>query len=85
MEIITNKYLKEMGMLEYSVPTHAGILQQTMYQRNLGVWLFDSRAYEGMTPLNAKGIEVKKSYIESELNKKRGFRIFHPYNKTWSG
>ncbi|MFH1534898.1 MAG: hypothetical protein ABIF80_02845, partial [Patescibacteria group bacterium] len=74
---------KEMGMLEYSVPTHADILKQPMYQRNLGVWWFDTRAYEGMTPLNAKGIEVKKSYIEKELNKKRGYRIFHPYNKLW--
>lgn len=74
---------KELGMLEYSVPTHAKILKQPIYQRNLGVWWFNKKAYDGLTPLNARGIEIKKSYIEEELKKKNGFRIFHPYNGLW--
>ncbi|MFA6391853.1 MAG: hypothetical protein WCW66_03845 [Patescibacteria group bacterium] len=74
---------KELGMLEYSIPTYAKILRQPIYQRNLGVWWFDNKANNGLTPLNARGIEIKKNFIESELKKKNGYRIFHPYNRLW--
>jgi len=54
-----------------------------IYQRNLGVWWFNKKAREGRTALNAMGIEIEKDYINKELNKKDGFRIFHPYFKSW--
>ncbi|MFA4818630.1 MAG: hypothetical protein WC621_02185 [Patescibacteria group bacterium] len=74
---------KERGMLEYKIPTYAKIFGTPIYKRNLGVWWFDSRGKRGETPLNARGVEIKKSLILSELKRKNGFRIFHPYNRIW--
>jgi len=76
---------KEMGMLEYSLPTHAKILHTPFFKKNLGVWWFNKKDNKRNTPLNARGIKIKESFIRSELKKKRGFRIFHPYRKMWSG
>ncbi len=74
---------KEIGMLEYKVPTYAKIFGIPFYKRNLGVWWFNKKARRGETALNARGVEIKKEYIEKELDKKSGFRIFHPYFKKW--
>lgn len=74
---------KEIGMLEYKLPTYTKIFGFPLYKKNLGVWWFNNKAYEGRTPLNAREIEIKKDFIEAELNRKNGYRIFHPYFKVW--
>jgi hypothetical protein len=78
---------KEIGMLEYKIPTYAKIFTVPFYKRDLGVWWFQKRGYKreirGMTPLNARGIEIRKTLIKKELKKKKGFRIFHPYSSIW--
>jgi len=82
-----NKWQKiphqEKGMLEYKIPTYAKIFDIPIYKRNLGVWWFNKLSKRGETPLNARGVEIKRSLILSELKKKNGFRIFHPYNHLW--
>ena len=75
---------KEIGMLEYKIPTYAKIFNIPIYRKDLGVWWFNKNAKRGETPLNARGVEVKEKLINSELNKKNGFRIFHPYFKIWN-
>ncbi len=74
---------KKTGLLEYKIPTYAEIFNISLYKRDLGVLWFNKKAQEGQTPLNAIGIEIPNKFIESELNKKDGYRIFHPYFKIW--
>lgn len=78
---------KQIGMLEYKIPTYAKIFNVPFYKRDLGVWWFQQqgkkREIRGMTPLNARGIEIRKTLINKELKKKKGFRIFHPYSSIW--
>ncbi len=74
---------REIGMLEYKIPTYAKIFKIPIYKRDIGVWWFNKRANKGETPLNAREIEIKESFIKSELDKKDGFRIFHPYFKKY--
>lgn len=81
------KYLtvanREIGMLEYKIPTYAKIFNIPMNEKNLGVWWFDEKAKRGETPMNARGVEIGEGLIQAELQKKNGFRIFHPYFKIW--
>lgn len=77
------KYLtvedKEIGMLEYKIPTYAKIFNIPFYIKDVGVqW----HKIEGL-PLNAIPKEVTTEYINKELLKKDGWRIFHPYFKKW--
>lgn len=78
---------KKVGMLEYKIPTYAKIFNIPIYKKDLGVWWFQQRGIKreirGMTPLNARGVEISKTLIDKELKKKNGFRIFHPYNHIW--
>ncbi len=76
---------RQQGMLEYSLPTYADMLNVPIYKRKLGVWWFNKRAHQGMTPLNARGKQINDLFIASELRKKKGYRIFHPYTKRFSG
>ncbi len=82
-----DKYLsiknKELGMLEYKIPTYAKIFNIPLYKKNLGVWWFNKRGLKNKMPLNAEGIEIQDKFINSELRKKDGYRIFHPYFKIW--
>jgi hypothetical protein len=72
---------KEIGMLEYKVPMYAKILEIPFFEKDLGVWWFEP---EGSTkPLNAVPKEIERVYVEAELKKKEGFRIFHPYFQKW--
>ena len=78
-----DKYLtvrdREVGMLEYKIPIYAKIFNIPVYERNLGVgWKNDE-----IRPLNAIPREIKEEYINSELRKPEGWRIFHPYYKSW--
>lgn len=75
---------KEIGMLEYKIPTYAKIFNIPIYKHNLGVWWFNKKARRGETPMNAIGVEILKDFIDSELKRKDGFKIFHPYFKEWS-
>jgi len=74
---------KEIGMLEYKLPTYAKIFKIPIYRRDLGIWWFDSQLPRGKTPMNAKGFEISKKLILAELKKRNGFRIFYPYSKIW--
>jgi len=74
---------KEIGMLEYKIPTYAKIFGIPIYKHNLGVWWFNKKVKRGETPLNAREVEISQKLIKSELKKKDGFRIFHPYFKEW--
>ncbi len=78
-----DKYLtvkkKELGMLEYKVPTYAEIFKIPFFEKDVGIWWFQ----DVPKPLNARGQEISITYINSELRKKGGWRIFHPYFKTW--
>jgi hypothetical protein len=74
---------KKIGMLEYKIPAYADIFKVPFYKKELGVWWFNKDAHEGNAPMNARGVEINKDFILSELNKKDGFRIFHPYFKQW--
>jgi hypothetical protein len=78
-----DKYLsvenKKVGMLEYKTPTYAKIFGVPFYERDLGVqWAVGEE-----TPMNAEPEEIKTEYIERELSKPNGWRIFHPYFKIW--
>lgn len=70
---------KEVGMLEYRIPTFAEIFHTPVFQKDVGVWWFNKKAYEGKTPMNARALEIEKKYIEKQLRKNDGYRIFHPY------
>lgn len=82
--IFFEKYLevenKEIGMLEYKIPIYAEIFKIPFYQKDLGV-LWDENYKQ--FPLNAIPKEIETSYINSELQNPKGWRIFHPYFKIW--
>jgi hypothetical protein len=71
------------GMLEYKIPTYAKIFDTPVFQKDFGVWWFDTETERSRTPLNAKKMEIEKTYIDEELKKSNGARIFHPYLKKW--
>src|SRR5262245_4307143 len=64
---------KEIGMLEYKVPTYAEIFGIPFYQRDLG----------GDAVLNPDKREISDEYIRQELDKPDGRRLFHPYYRIW--
>lgn len=74
---------KEIGMLEYKIPTYAKIFGIPFYQKDLGVWWFDAKVQRGETPMNAGKIEIHKALIEGELKNPTGYRFFHPYFNLW--
>lgn len=84
--VFFKKYLtvkdKEIGMLEYKIPMYAKIFRIPFYEKDLGVHWSDKGKLEEM-PLNAWPIEIKKEYINTELKKEKGYRIFHPYFEKW--
>ncbi len=82
--IFFDKYSKindrEIGMLEYKIPTYAKIFKIPFYNKDFGMsW---SRPIL-RRPLNAWPKEIKKEYIQKELSKKNGWRVFHPYYNKW--
>jgi hypothetical protein len=74
---------REIGMLEYKIPTYARIFDVPIYKRDLGIWWFNKKGSRSKKPLNAREEEISKEFIDRELKKKDGFRIFHPYFKEW--
>jgi len=82
--IFFEKYLtvqkKEIGMLEYKIPTYAKIFSIPFYEKDLGVrWHSDEPR-----PLNAIPEEISEAYIKEQLSLESGWRIFHPYYKSWN-
>lgn len=70
----------DVGFLEYKVPTYIKIFDLPVYEKDVGVcWSGDTREY----PMNARPEEIQKEYIEDELTKKDGWRMFHPYFQIW--
>ena len=83
--IFFEKYLKiknkEFGMLEYKVPIYSEIFNIPFFEKDLGVhWWGNVKTM----PMNAEPTEIETRYINKELGKKNGWRIFHPYFKKWN-
>lgn len=74
---------RQVGMLEYKIPTYAKIFKIPFYKKDFGVSWFDKKSIRKNMPLNAQKTEVDKDFIQSELKKRKGFRIFHPYFQEW--
>lgn len=75
-----------LGFLEYKIPTYAKIFKIPMFKfkKDLGCQWFNKKLPKGYFPLNADSIEISKTYIRSEMKKKNGFRMFHPFEKIWN-
>jgi len=88
-QIFPRKFLEQyskvedraLGMLEYKVPVYAQIFEAPMYEKDLGVWWFDDSQ---KWPMNALPEVIEKEYIQDELSKPNGWRMFHPYYKIWN-
>ncbi len=82
-KIFLEKFLtvqnREIGMLEYKDPTYAKIFGLKFFKKDFGVLWFQNVP----KPLNAHPKEIETKYIQEELAKQNGWRIFHPYYKMW--
>lgn len=73
-----------LGFLEYKIPTYTKIFEIPMFKKDLGCQWFNEKLPKDSFPLNADSINISETYIRSELKKKNGFRMFHPFNKIWN-
>jgi len=71
---------RELGAIEYRVPTYAKIFGVPFYERDLGQDIGIGMNMNG--PIRYQQA-VNESFIKDELLKKNGWRIFHPYSKLW--
>jgi hypothetical protein len=82
-----DKYLtvenREVGFLEYKIPTYAKIFDFKFFEKDLSVEFSFKKEDRGNKAMNAIPIEINDSYIDSELKKRDGWRIFHPYFNLW--
>ena len=81
--IFFDKYLtvenREVGMLEYKIPMYAKIFGIPFYEKDIGVaW-----GSPDNLPVNSVPKEIEAPYINAELSKPDGWRIFHPVYKFW--
>jgi hypothetical protein len=70
------------GFLEYKLPTLALLLGFPCLVHDLGV-LWDPVEPPTQRPLNAVQAVVPRAYIEAELRRPDGYRMFHPVPYTW--
>ncbi len=70
---------REIGFLEYKIPMLVKAFDIPVFKKDLGVLWFKNE----IKPLNAVSREIDSMYIQNELKKKNGWRIFHPYFKLW--
>lgn len=68
------------GFLEYKIPTYAKIFEVPIHSFSLGENI--KLAIEDR-PLNARSHEISRLFIDNELKKKDGWRVFHPYYKKF--
>lgn len=84
--LFLEKYLevenKEVGFLEYKIPTYADIFNIPIFKKNLGTKWFDTTKEEDQA-LNGNAVEIPEERIRKELAKPDGRRLFHPYFKIW--
>ncbi|MDP3947566.1 MAG: hypothetical protein Q8Q41_02650 [bacterium] len=82
--VFCKRYLKvgnrNIGMLEYKIPTYAKIFGVPIFRKNLGVQWDEGKKSR---PLNAIPREINSLYIKRQLRKRKGWRIFHPYYRVW--
>ena len=71
---------RNVGMLEYKIPTYAEILGIPVFRKDLGVKWDEGRKNR---PLNAIPRGISSAYIRAQLRKRGGWRIFHPYYRKW--
>ncbi|MFZ2150990.1 MAG: hypothetical protein WAZ12_02820 [Candidatus Absconditicoccaceae bacterium] len=69
----------EIGFLEYKIPTYTKIFKIKRFKKYLGEKIIPV----DKCPMNADAIEIKKEYISSQLKRKNGRRVFHPYYKIY--
>lgn len=81
-EAYLNMSDKKIGMLEYKDPTFASAIGLDIYEHDVGVYWGDKGVVEDF-PLNAASVNISKTYIDKELKKIDGWRLFHPYESTW--
>ena len=79
-DMYTSVENKTVGMLEYKIPIYSQIFHLPFYKKDMGVWWYEKKL---PLPLNAVPQEIVTSYIQAELAKIDGWRIFHPYYKMW--
>ena len=72
---------KEIGMLEYKIPTYAKIFGIPFYKKDLGVYWHKGKQQD--KPLNALPVKITKETINFNLKRRKGWRIFHPYYQNW--
>jgi hypothetical protein len=92
LEILTRQFFenflqldnKKLGMLEYKDPTLAQIFGLDIFEKDIGVF-WDSAEQGSAThlPLNAETIAIRQDYIQGELARPDGWRLFHPYKELW--
>lgn len=71
---------RNVGMLEYKIPTYAKIFDIPVFRKNLGVQWDGGKKNR---PLNAIPREIGAAYIKRQLRKRGGWRVFHPYYREW--
>jgi len=64
--------------LEYKLPSYAKIFWLDFYKKDIWVRRFQPK---WKCPQNARVEEISKEYILNELDKKKWWRMFHPYFK----
>jgi hypothetical protein len=64
---------KEIGFLEYKLPTYAEIFGIPFYEKDFGVG----------TAMNAINQQIGRDFIRAELAKAGGWRLFHPHYEPW--
>lgn len=73
----------KIGFIEYKIPTYAKIFKIPMFRKDIGVHWFIEKLPKNSFPLNADSNEISKAFVESELERENGFRMFHPFSKIW--
>jgi hypothetical protein len=64
---------KEIGFLEYKLPTYADLFGIPFYEKDFGVG----------TAMNAINQPIARDFIHAQLAKVGGWRLFHPYYAPW--
>lgn len=72
------------GFLEYKMPTLAALHKHPCLIQDLGAH-WDPVERPAQKPLNALPRPVPRAYIEAELSRPAGYRLFHPVPEAWEG